>query len=63
MLSLLINFAFVKAMEQSNEIRETETRTAFEHREYCSGIFLDVSQAFDRVWLDGLMHEIKKTFA
>jgi len=31
----------------------SEIRTTFEHREYCSAIFLDVSQAFDRVWLDG----------
>ena len=47
-------------IEQVNRIT-SEVRTAFEHREYCSAIFLDVSQAFDRVWLDGLMHKIKTT--
>jgi len=36
-------------IEQVNRIT-SEMRTAFEHREYCSAIFLDVSQAFDRVW-------------
>jgi len=45
-------------IEQVNRIT-SEIRTAFEHREYCSAIFLDVSQAFDRVWLDGLIHKIK----
>jgi len=35
-------------IEQVNRIL-SEIRTAFEHREYCSAIFLDVSQAFDRV--------------
>lgn len=45
-------------IEQVNRIT-SEIRTAFEHREYCTGIFLDVSQAFDRVWLDGLMYKIK----
>ncbi|KAH8349319.1 hypothetical protein KR084_003987, partial [Drosophila pseudotakahashii] len=44
-------------IEQVNRIT-SEIRTAFEHREYCSAIFLDVSQAFDRVWLEGLMHKI-----
>lgn len=45
-------------IEQVNRIT-SEIRTAFERREYCSAIFLDVSQAFDRVWLEGLMHKIK----
>jgi len=47
-----------ETIEQVNRIT-SEIRTAFEHREYCSAIFLDVSKAFDRVWLDGLMHKIK----
>jgi len=45
-------------IEQVNRIT-SEILTAFEHREYCRAIFLDVSEAFDRVWLDGLMHKIK----
>jgi len=47
------------AIEQVNRIT-TEIRTAFEHREYCTALFLDVAQAFDRVWLDGLMFKINK---
>jgi len=55
---------FVKCLltgtiEQVNGIT-SEIRTAFEHREYCSAIFLNVSQALDREWVDGLMHKIKK---
>lgn len=46
-------------IEQVNRITN-EIRTAFEHREYCSAIFLDVAQAFDRVWLEGLMYKITK---
>jgi len=45
-------------IEQVNRIK-SEIRTALEHRKYCSAMFLDVSQAFDRVWIDGLMHKIK----
>lgn len=44
-------------IEQVNRIT-SEIRTTFEHREYCSALFLDVAQAFDRVWLDGLMFKI-----
>jgi len=29
---------------------------------YCSAIFLDVSQAFDKVWHRGLLYKIKKRF-
>jgi len=38
----------------------SEIRNAFEKREYCTAIFIDVSQAFDRVWLEGLMYKIKR---
>jgi len=29
---------------------------------YCSAVFLDVSQAFDKVWHRGLFYKIKKRF-
>jgi len=38
----------------------SEIRNAFEKREYSTAIFIDVSQAFDRVWLEGLMYKIKR---
>lgn len=31
-----------------------------EHKRYCSAAFLDVSQAFDKVWHTGLMYKLKK---
>lgn len=33
---------------------------AFERKEFCPAVFLDVGQAFDRVWHEGLMHKLKK---
>ena len=33
---------------------------ALEEKKVCSAVFLDVSQAFDKVWHDGLMHKLKK---
>ncbi|PNF38784.1 RNA-directed DNA polymerase from mobile element jockey [Cryptotermes secundus] len=33
---------------------------ALEDKQYCTSIFIDVSQAFDKVWHDGLLFKIKK---
>ncbi|KMQ84275.1 pol protein [Lasius niger] len=33
--------------------------TTFEQKKYCSAAFLDVSQAFDRVWHEGFLFKIK----
>lgn len=32
---------------------------AYEKKKYCSALFLDVSQAFDKVWHDGLLYKLK----
>ena len=32
----------------------------FWKKEYCTAAFLDISQAFDKVWQDGLMFKLKK---
>lgn len=34
--------------------------SGLEHKHYISGVFLDVSQAFDRVWHQGLLVKLKK---
>lgn len=34
-------------------------RNAFEEKKYCSALFIDVSQAFDKVWHEGLIYKIK----
>jgi hypothetical protein len=36
--------------------------TSLETIKYCSGLFLDVAQAFDAVWHDGSLYKLKKTF-
>nr|AAS68534.1 pol protein [Drosophila melanogaster] len=33
---------------------------AFERKEYCSAVFLDISEAFDRVWHEGLLLKLAK---
>lgn len=37
--------------------------SALEKGEYCGGVFLDVQQAFDRVWHPGLLYKIKKSIS
>lgn len=34
--------------------------TAFEHHKVCSAVFLDVSQAFDKVWHEGLLYKLRR---
>jgi len=36
--------------------------TDMDARRYCTAAFLDVSQAFDKVWHAGLLHKIKSCF-
>ena len=33
--------------------------STFENKEYCLAVFLDVKQAFDKVWHDGLLYKLK----
>lgn len=34
-------------------------RKALDEKKYCSGVFLDIAQAFDKVWHDGLIYKIQ----
>lgn len=47
--------------EQCHRVINVITET-FERKLYCSAVFLDVKQAFDRVWQNGLLYKIKKLF-
>lgn len=44
-------------IEQVHRIT-TLIRSAFENKQYCSALFIDISQAFDKVWHDGLIFKI-----
>jgi len=45
-------------IEQVNRIT-SEIRNAFKNRKHFIAILLDVSQAFGRAWLEGLLYNIK----
>ena len=40
----------------------SKIHNTFEGKEYCAAAFLDISQAFDRVWHEGLLYKIKNSF-
>lgn len=44
-------------IEQVHRIAK-EINAAFQAKKYCAAVFLDVAQAFDKVWHDGLLHKI-----
>lgn len=47
-------------IEQVHRVCE-KVRKALETKEYCSGVFLDVQQAFDKVWHEGLLYKLKRS--
>lgn len=46
-------------VEQCHRVAR-EIQKTLEDKKYCSAVFLDVQQAFDRVWFPGLNYKIKK---
>lgn len=46
-------------IEQIHRITN-EITFALESKKYCSAAFLDISQAFDKVWHDGLLYKIQQ---
>lgn len=46
-------------VEQVHRIVDTISK-CLENKLYCSTVFLDISQAFDKVWHDGLLYKLKK---
>ena len=49
-------------IQQCHRIPDTINK-ALENHQYCTAVFLDVSQAFDKVWLRGLLYKIKQTLS
>ena len=47
------------AIEQIHRLVE-EIHSAFDRKKYCTGAFLDISPAFDKVWHLGLLYKLKK---
>lgn len=45
-------------VEQIHRVVDT-IQNAFEAKQYCSAVFIDISQAFDRVWHEGLLKKIR----
>jgi hypothetical protein len=48
-------------VQQTHRIIHT-IHKALEDKQYCASVFLDVSQAFDKVWHAGFLFKIKKVF-
>ena len=44
------------------EMRLYEILKSLEEKKLCTAAFLDIQQAFDRVWHDGLLYKLKATF-
>ena len=47
------------AIEQIHRITHNISQT-LEKKKYCSAVFLDIQQAFDKVWHEGLLYKLKK---
>ena len=45
-------------VEQVHRIVNT-IKNALEEKNYCTAVFLDIAQAFDKVWHEGLIYKIK----
>ena len=50
---------FHSTTHQINRITDTIS-ASLEKKQYCTAVFLDVAQAFDRVWHAGLLYKLKK---
>jgi hypothetical protein len=48
-------------IQQTHRI-ENKIVTSLEEKTLCTAVFLDVAQAFDKIWHTGLLYKIKNTF-
>jgi len=51
-------FKTIPTIQQIHKLTD-QIATSFEKKEFCSGVFLDFAQAFDRVWHIGLLYKLK----
>jgi hypothetical protein len=49
----------LSTIQQIHRVTDIKNK-ALEDKKYCAAVFLDVSQAFDRVWHSGLLYKIKQ---
>jgi hypothetical protein len=49
-------------IEQTHRIVQ-RIKEALERKQYCSAAFLDITQAFDKVWHTGLLYKLKLSLA
>jgi hypothetical protein len=62
---LIPNHQFVfrqrySTIEQTHRIVQ-RINEALEHKHYCSAAFLDITQAFNKVWHTGLLYKLKQS--
>jgi len=50
------------SVEQVHRVEAT-IRQALKEEKFCPSVFLDVSQAFDRVWITSILHKISQHFS
>jgi hypothetical protein len=47
-------------IEQSHQIVQRINKS-LENKQYCSAAFLDITQAFDKVWHTGLLYKLRQS--
>jgi retron-type reverse transcriptase len=48
------------AIDQTHRISQ-RMNEALENKQYCSAAFLDISQAFDKIWHTGLLYKLRRS--
>jgi hypothetical protein len=47
--------------QRHSTIQQTHRVKALENKQYCSAAFLDISQAFHKVWHTGLLYKLRQS--
>jgi len=56
-----VEFGFRKRHSTIHQVHRivNDIATSLEEKKYCNAVFLDISQAFDRIWHPGLLFKLK----